>query len=593
MKSSSLLGKFLVWRLKHISNKNLLFILGILIGIASGLAAVILKTVTHYIKQFLTSGFENEYLNYFYFAYPLVGIILTTLFIVYLNRDRLGHGLSHILYSISRKSGMIERDKMYSHMATSSLTVGFGGSVGLEAPIVITGSAIGSNIGSFLHLGPKNRILLIACGTAGAIAAIFNAPIAGVIFAVEVLLIELTIPSFIPILLSAISGNVITKLLLGEAILFNYELEDPFLLEQIPFFILLGVIAGLVSVYFNRSTEFIENKFLKINGRWKKALLGGGLLGALIFLFPPLFGEGFEFIKSILNNNPQELLHNSLVFEYVDIEWVLLIFIFGIMIFKVMAMNLTLSGGGNGGYFAPSLFVGALTGFLFARIINLLDITTKIPVSNFALVGMAGLLSGVLHAPLTGIFIIAEITNGYELIVPLMMVSVISYATIMYFEPHSVYTKQLARRGHLPTKDKDKAILSHLTIKRVTETDLKTIDPEASLGQLVELVATSRRNIFPVVDEENILRGIILLDDIRNVMFKPEKYETVFVKDIMHSPPAVVASNESMDQVMQKFQDTGAWNLPVVDEDKYVGFLSKSKIFSVYRRLLIHHTKEE
>ncbi len=593
MQKDSWLSKFLVWRVKHISNKNLVWILSIVVGIASGLAAVILKSSTHFIQDLLTRDFDIKYLNYLYLAYPLIGIMLSILFIRYLNHNKLGKGLSHILYDIGKRSSLIKRDKTYSHVVTSALTVGFGGSVGLEAPIVTTGSAIGSNIGRFLHMGYKNRSLLIGCGAAGAIAAIFNAPIAGVIFTMEVLLLELTIPSFIPILLAAITGNIVTKVILGEEILFYHEMELTFALGHVPFYIALGIICGLMSVYFTRINSVIEKFFDRFKGRFSKGLIGGVLLGVLILFFPALYGEGFPAIKSLLDNDPAALFNNSFFYGLVENPIFLLVFIAALILLKVMAMTLTISGGGNGGIFAPSLFMGALTGFLFARTNNFLNIAMPIPESNFALVGMAGLVSGVMHAPLTGIFMIAEITSGYELVVPLMLVSAISYATFKYFEPHSIYTKQLAKRGDLLAGDKDRTILTNLKLKRVIEKDLQTITPDKNLGALVELVAKSQRNIFPVVDEENTLNGIILLDDIRQIMFKPEKYETVFVKDLMHPPPAYVSPRDDMDKVMQKFQESGAWNLPVVDDGKYIGFLSKSKIFSIYRRMLINQAKEE
>lgn len=498
MNRNALLSRFLIWRVKHISNNNLVLIISVIVGIAAGLAAVILKSTTHHIQFLLSKAVEVQYLNYLYLLFPIIGIFLTILFIIYLNNNKLGHGLSHILHTISRQSSLIKRDKMYSHMATSALTVGFGGSVGLEAPIVITGSAFGSYFGHLLHLGYKNRTLLIGCGAAGAIAAIFNAPITGVVFTLEVLLLELTVPSFIPILLAAICGNIVTKLFLGENILFAFSLQDPFLLSEVPYYIALGIICAFIAVYFTRLTYSVEEFFLKFKSRFKKGLIGGACLGLLIFIFPPLYGEGFGTIKSILAGHPEELLNNSFLYNYVENQWVVLVFIAGIVLFKVLAMNVTLSGGGNGGYFAPSLFVGALTGFLFARIVNLLGIGGHIPESNFALVGMAGVMSGVLHAPLTGIFIIAEITAGYELIVPLMIVSVIAFATIRYIEPHSIYTKQLARKGDLISHDKDKSVLQRLRIDRVIEKDLLTINPDASLRELVETVSNSKRNIYPI-----------------------------------------------------------------------------------------------
>lgn len=591
MNKPSLLSRFLIWRVKHISNKNLVLIISVIVGIAAGLAAVVLKSGTHYIQELLTKTSSVQFVNYFYFVFPLIGILLTVTFVVFLNKGKLGHGLSHLLHTISKKSSLVPRDKTYSHMATSALTVGFGGSVGLEAPIVITGGAIGSTLGHVMHLGYKNRTLLIGCGAAGAIAAIFNAPITGVVFTLEVLLLQLTIPSFIPILLAAITGNVVTKLLLGEDVLFTFSLTDPFLLSHIPFFIMLGIITGILSVYFTRLTHAIEEYTVnRFKSRWTKALIGGFLLGLLIVLFPPLYGEGFGAIKSILAGNPEALLNNSPFYQFINNQSIMLLVIAAIVLMKVFAMNFTIAGGGNGGFFAPSLFVGALTGFLFARLFNILGLFEAIPESNFALVGMAGVMSGVLHAPLTGIFLIAEITSGYELIVPLMIVSVISYGTVRYFEPLSLYTKQLERRGELLVRDKDRIVLNTMKLDRVIERDLKTIHPDATLGELVKLVSKSNRNIFPVVDEENLLHGIILLDDIREIMFKLRKYKSTYVKDLMHAPPAFVSSTENMDEVMQKFQKTGAWNLPVVDDDKYVGFLSKSKIFTIYRSLLIKQT---
>lgn len=592
MNPQKLLHKFLVWRARHLSLTHFALLLGVLVGIASGLAAVILKTSTHFIQHLLTAQYDFDPFNYLYLAYPLVGMLLTTLFVIYLNRGKLGHGLTNIIYSISKRGAYIERDKTYSHMVTSALTVGFGGSVGLEAPIVTTGSAIGANLAQIFHLSYQKRSLLIGCGAAGAIAGIFNSPITGVVFALEVLMIELTVPSLIPLLLSAVTATVTSRLLIGEDILFNFELAEAFAIRDIPQYILLGGVAGMVSVYFSRMLGKIEFPLLKIENRYKRTLIGGSLLGVMIFLLPPLYGEGYETLKDILTGHPEHLLEGSLFHNFQDNVWVVWGFIIVLVFAKVVASSLTIGGGGNGGVFAPSLFTGGLLGFGFARISNLLGISHDISETNFGMVGMAGIISGVMHAPLTGIFLVVEITSSYELIIPLMLVSGLAYATIHYFEPHSIYTKQLAMKGHLTSGNKDKQVLTFLQMGKVIETDLVTVKPNDTLGQLADVIAHSHRNIYPVVDEDQILRGIITLDDVREIMFQRDKYETVKVKDLSHSPPAMIKMGDEMEAVMAKFDETGAWNLPVVQDGKYVGFLSKSKIFSSYRRLLVNQAKE-
>lgn len=589
----SLLRKFLLWRARHLSLTRFTLILGVVVGLAAGLAAVVLKTTVHFIQQLLTAQQGVSTFNYLYLAFPLLGMLLTTLFVVYLNRNKLGHGLSNILYNIAKKGANIERDKTYSHMATSALTVGFGGSVGLEAPIVTTGAAIGSNLAQLFHLSYQKRSLLIGCGAAAAIAGVFNSPITGVVFALEVLLLELTIPSFIPLLLAAVTGTVVSRLLIGEDILFNFKLADAFAIKDIPHFLLLGVVAGLVSVYFSRMVERIEFPMLKINNRFRRTLLGGSLLGIMIFILPPLYGEGYETLKAVFAGHPEDALKGSLFQSLRHNGWVVWAFLITLVFAKVVASSLTIGGGGNGGVFAPSLFTGGLLGFGFARFSNLLGLTHSVSESNFGLVGMAGLISGVMHAPLTGIFLVVEITTTYELIIPLIIVSGVAFATVKYFEPHSLYTKQLALKGHLTSGNKDKQVLTFMQIQKVIETDLHTIKPEATLGQLVEVIAHSQRNIYPVVDDALFLRGIITLDDVREIMFNREKYDTVLVKDLLHSPPAVINMGEDMEAVMAHFDETGAWNLPVVQDGKYVGFLSKSKIFSSYRRLLVNQAKEE
>jgi len=519
-------------------------------------------------------------------------MLLTVIFIKYFNRNKLGHGITNVLYCISQKSSFMEKDKMYSHMVSSALTVGFGGSAGLEAPIITTGSAIGSNLGSMFHLNYKQRTLLIGCGAAGATAGIFNSPIAGVVFVLEILLLDLSVSSFIPLLISSVAGAVMAKFLLGEQILFAFVVKDVFTISQIPLYIVLGILAGVFSIYFTRLTISTETFLLRYKSRFSKATYGGLLLGALIFVLPPLYGEGYVVLKDLLTGNEQNLLSKSLFAGWADNAWLLLVFLVAAMVMKVVATSLTLGGGGSGGIFAPSIFVGGFMGFCLARLINLSFVPFSISETNFALVGMAGIISGVMHAPLTAIFLIFEITSSYELILPLMIVAAIAYATISYFEPYSIYASQLARKGHLISHDKDKEVLTRMKLERVIETDLVTILPDASLQELINKILSTKRNIFPVIDDEGHLKGIITLDDIREIMFRHEMYENVKVNQLMRPAPAIVSRGESMADVMKKFDETGAWNLPVIDDGKYLGFLSKSKIFSIYRRLLIDQSKE-
>ncbi len=590
--ASILLRKFLIWRIRHISSKNFLLILSVIIGITSGIAAILLKRIVFEIRDLLTKGFDTTQQHYVYVIYPFIGLLLTACYIYFLNRNKLGGGISNILYCISKKSSIIERDKMYSHFTTSALTVGFGGSVGLEAPIVTTSSAVASNLGRLMHLDRKQRTLLIGCGAAAATAAIFNAPITGIVFVLEVLLLDFNIRSFIPILLASVTGAITSKLLPGEDILFNLHITDPFIVKQLPLYVLLGLLSGVLSVYFSKWINAVEERFTKIHNRFNKAVYGGIALGILVFVFPPLYGEGFEMIRAILSGHPEKLLNNSFFYEWINLSWGIVILTLGIVVFKIVATGITIGGGGSGGIFGPSLFIGSLMGFAFSRICNLAIPGIELSESNFVLVGMAGVMSGILHAPLTSIFLIAELSTGYELMLPLILVSAISYATTIYFEPYSIYTKQLARKGDLIDHNKDKQVLTLLSLRRVIEKDLKTIEPDKTLGDLVKVVSKSNRNIFPVVDEGQVLCGIILLDDIREIMFNPELYDDTFVRDIMHMPPGYVFIEDPMDVVMKKFQDSGAWNLPVIDEEKYVGFLSKSKIFSVYRTLLINQDKQ-
>ncbi len=566
-------------------------ILSGIVGIIGGVAAVTLKTLVHWIQIFL-QDLQSNWTQYLYVIFPLLGIVITAWIARKILKERLGHGITGILYGISKKSSIIPRVKMYSQMITSAVTVGFGGSVGLESPIVVTGSAIGSNIGQLMHLNYKQRTLLIGCGAAAAISGIFNSPVAGVIFTIEVILTEVTIAAFIPLLIASVVGSLVSMLFLGEDVLFSFDLKDPFLASDVPFYLILGLICGLVSVYFTRATLYAESLAHRIRNKMSRAIVGGLALGIIIFLFHPIYGEGYETIKDILNGDSENLLNNSLFLPNVDNTTYLVLFGLAVLLIKPIATGLTIGAGGNGGIFAPSLFVGGMTGFLFSQGFNMLNFSKSLSVSNFTLVGMCGVMSGVLHAPLTAIFLIAEITSGYTLFLPLMLVSAIALSTNYKFESYSFYTGKLIKAGDLIPYDKDKQVLSLIRIDKMIEKDLLKIAPECTLGDLVELVRKSKRNIFPVVNEQEVLLGIITLDDIREIMFDKEYQKSVIVETLMHRPPDTVGPTDKMLDVMAKFEKTAAWNLPVIEHGKYLGFVSKSRIFNAYRTKLKRQHKE-
>jgi len=586
------LVKFLIWRMKHISNNNFILILSGVVGLVSGLAAVTLKESVHYIQAFLSTFRDNTDFNYLYIAFPLIGIVFTVIIAKYFLNEQLGHGITRILLSISKQSSIVRRTMMYSRMVTSAITVGFGGSVGLEAPIVVTGSAIGSNLGRLTHMNYKKRTLLIACGASGAISAIFNSPIAGVIFAIEVILTDVTINKFIPILISSVMGQLVMLTFVGDDILFSFILQDPFLARHTHYYILLGIACGIMSVHFTRLTYLIENQIQKVKNSWNRAILGGIGLAIIILIFPPIYGEGYATIKGLLNGDEGALFDLSFFGGGSDSTLVVITFLFAVLVVKPIASALTLGSGGSGGIFAPSLFMGGIGGYLFARTVNFVLPAAEISASNFTLVGMCGVMSGVLHAPLTAIFLIAEITGGYTLFVPLMIASAISYITVNYFEPHSLYTKGLIEAGDLIQHDKDRQVLSLMNLKKIIESDLLTIDANAKLEDLVSLVKKSKRNIFPVINEAHGLEGIITLDDIRESMFDENARKTVIVREIMQKPPTTVDPTDSMNMVMNKFEVTQAWNLPVIENGRYIGFLSKSRIFNAYRKKLIRQDRE-
>lgn len=589
--TKNLLGRFLIWRVRNISQKHLTLILSFVIGVVSGLAAVILKNTIHFTYQLLTEGFTIEHQNWLYLAYPLIGIFITVLFTRYVIKDDISHGVTKILHAFSRKGGNLKSHNSFSSIIGSTFTIGFGGSVGAEAPIVLTGASMGSSLGRMFHLNYKTITLLVGCGATGGIAGIFKAPIAGLFFTLEVLMLDLTMASIVPLLISSVTATSIAYFFMGKGAEFAFHLESQFLFNNLPWYIILGILAGFISLYMTWGSMHSEERIAKIKNPFLKLLLGGSILSLLIFIFPPLYGEGYSTITSLLSGETDVIVENTFFYNFRDNNLVIMGFLLLLIIFKVLATASTNGSGGVGGIFAPTLFTGGVAGFLLARLVNDLG-WVALPESYFTLAGMAGLMAGVMHAPLTAIFLIAEITNGYALLIPLILTSTASYMTIMYFEPHSLYTKRLAKKGELLTHHKDKAVLTLMRLNKVLETDFLTVRPEQTLGELVKVIAKAKRNIFPVINANNKLLGIVTLDDIRQIMFNDELYNTTKVKDLMTIPPAFIESGENMDQVMRKFEETGAWNLPVVENGKYLGFVSKSKIFSVYRRVLIHFSDE-
>jgi CIC family chloride channel protein len=588
----SLLLRFISWREQHVKERHFVLFLSLLVGVFTALAGTLLKRLVEFIKEFLTENFEVTSGNWQYLVYPVIGIFLTGLFIRYVVKDDIGHGVTKILYAISRRQSRIRRHNTWSSVIASAITIGFGGSVGAEAPIVLTGSAIGSNLGSLFRMDHKTLMLLVGCGAAGAVAGIFKAPIAGLVFTLEVLMIDLTMASLLPLLVSSVTAATVSYILNGFDAMFLFHLDSPFIMGRIPAVILLGIVCGLMSLYFTRMTGLIEDLFRRFRNPYAKLALGGSMLSILIFLFPSLYGEGYDTIELLLNGTSaadwDTVMNGSLFYGYTGM---LLIYLCCVIGFKVFATCATNGGGGCGGIFAPSLFLGCITGFVMAHFCNVFDLAPYIPYlpeKNFALLGMAGLMSGVMHAPLTGIFLIAELTGGYDLFLPLMMVSVSAYLTIMVFEPHSIYSMRLAKSGELITHHKDRAVLTLMNIQSVVETNFTTVYPDMDLAQMVSAIAKSHRNIFPVIEKTGELIGIVSLDDIRHIMFRQELYHRFRVEKFMVTPPERIYITDSMEDVMRKFDESKAWNLPVVDEaGHYKGFVSKSKIFNTYRQVLV------
>lgn len=577
------------WREKHIKEKNFLIILALVVGVLCGFAALLLKLLIHTISGTLTAHLSTTTANWPYLVLPMVGIMIVTLYVRYIVKDNISHGVTRVLYSISQRKSRLKRHNMYTSVVASSITIGFGGSVGAEGPIVYTGAAIGSNIGQAFRLSPRILMLLVGCGAAAGIAGIFRAPIAGMLFTLEVLMIDLTGTTIMPLLISSISAATVAYVFEGYSAEFFFYQSEPFYTSKIPYVILLGIFTGFISLYFTKIIGMMESMFGRIENIGVKILTGGMLLAVLIFLFPPLYGEGYRAINCLLDGNSTAILDGSFFYVDRDSIWFLGIYIGCIILTKVFATSATNGAGGVGGTFAPSLYVGAMAGFLFAYVLNNFEIGMGVSDKNFTLMGMAGVMSGVMHAPLMAIFLTAEMTGGYNLFLPLLIVSTLSYGTVKIFEPYSIYTMRLAKRGELLTHHKDKAVLTLLKVDNVIERDFKSVRPEMNLKEMVDVIATSSRNLFPVVDENGNFKGIVLLDDIRNIMFRPDLYRKMHVQKFMSMPPAKIDIHDPMDSVMKKFDDTNAWNLPVVDGSIYVGFVSKSKIFNSYRRVLRHY----
>lgn len=585
--------KLLRWREDHIPEKSFVVILAIIIGVASGLAAVLLKFLIGTISGLVNSVTEASQANYYYLVFPIIGIFLTGIYVRYVVRDNISHGVTRVLYAIAQKKSRLKFYNMYASLASSSVTIGCGGSVGAEGPIVFTGAAIGSNLGQAFRLSPHMLMMLVGCGAAAGIAGIFKAPIAGVLFTVEVLMLDLTAGSVMPLIMASVAGATVAYVFTGYNVEFFFTQSEMFYTSRIPYVVLLGVFCGLVSVYFTKMIEVIERMFGRISRPRYRFFLGSILLSVLIFVFPPLFGEGYESINYLLNGHVEQIFNNSLFYGMRSSVGATLLLVGALCFMKVFATSATNGGGGVGGTFAPSLYVGCMAGFLFAYAVNslgIVDPTMPLSTKNFALVGMAGVMAGVMHAPLMAIFLTAEMTGGYSLFLPLLIVAAISYGTSRIFSNYSIYTKRLALQGELLTHQKDKTVLTLLKMDSVIETDFIPVHPDMSLKQMVDVISKSKRNLFPVTDDDGQLLGVVLLDDIRNIMFRPDLYRRMHVKRFMSMPPAKVELGTPMDQVMKMFDNTGAWNLPVVEEGRYVGFVSKSKIFNSYRQVLKHYS---
>lgn len=568
--------------LSEVSEKNKIYILSILVGLLSGTAAFMLKNFIHYVGHFLTKHFKDSDESYFYLAYPLIGILISVIIVKYFIKDDISHGVSKILSKLSKKQSYIKAHNMFSSMITSGFTIGFGGSVGAEAPIVYTGAAIGSNISEIFRLNQNQVRLLIGCGATGAIAGIFKAPIAGIMFTLEVLMLDLTMASLIPLLLSGITAATLAHFFMGDSVLFHFSVQNQFDYGNLHYYIALGIFSGFISLYFTRTGMFVESRVKRIAKTYQRLLFGGISMGIMVFLFPSLWGEGYDFINKIFSGEGADLLNNSIFYGLKSEPHYLLIILILILILKVVAMAITTSSGGVGGIFAPTLFMGAVGGYILSLGLNTYFGLNLSP-ANFALVGMGSLMAGVMHAPLLGIFLIAEITGGYQLLVPLIVSSTVAYVTITRFEPHSIYAKRLAEAGNLVTHHKDKAAMHFMNVKDLIETDFEIVSPDLNLGQLTYYIARSKRDLFPVVDESGIMQGMLKMNDVRNLMFEQDLYEKITVRDLMYMPEFYISPNDPMELIVEKFKSCKRYNLAVIDDGKYIGFISRGNVFSAYR----------
>ncbi len=592
LKSKSLFRKFLIWRYKHVSERQFVFILSILVGFLAGIGTVLLKNLTHYIRLLFELDFFNNYQNSLYFIFPIIGLLLVYLIKQIWLKKHIGHGISSTLYAISKLGGIIPKYNIYAGLITAPLTAGFGGSVGLQGPAVSVGAALGSNAARFFHMNQKTRMLLIGCAAAGAMASMFKAPIAAIIFAVEIFSLDIAFTSLIPLLLASVSAVVTSYFFLGTDILLRFELSDKFQINDIGFYIILALITGLASVYFSKVFFAITNFFKQFKSRAKRLLIGGLAIGTILYFIPALYGEGYGIMNNLLKGDHLSAIGKTPFNIDLSNIWIVIALLLGIAIFKAIAMTTTFGAGGVGGVFIPTLVMGSALGNAFAKVINNLGLDFSVSESNFTLIGMTGLMAGVLHAPLTAIFLIAEITGGYELFVPLMLVSAISFSITKYYISHSIYTLKLAQRGELMTHDKDKNVLMVMNIDKIIETNFIILKPEMKLRDILKnAVAKSSRNHFPVVDNEHRFLGVIRLDDIRHMMFDSDLYDKVDASSLMHGNTDVITyEKDSMNVIMEKFKKSGVWNLPVIKNGKYHGYISKSKLLTAYRQQLINFT---
>lgn len=589
----SLLRKFLIWKYKHISERQFVYLLSILVGFLAGIGTVTLKNLTYYIGHFFTQYIFKDYQTTLYFILPIIGLLLVYIIKQTWLKKHIGHGISSTLYAISKLNGIIPRYNIYASLITAPLTAGFGGSVGLQGPAVSVGSALGSNAARLFHMNTKTRMLLIGCAAAGAMASMFKAPIAAIVFAVEIFSLDIAFTSLVPLLLASVSAVVTSYLFLGTDVLLRFELTDKFQVNDIGFYAVLGLVTALASVYFSKVFFTITNFFKQFESRAKRLLIGGLAIGTMLYVIPPLYGEGYGIMNNLLKGDHLSAIGNTPLNLDLSNIWIVIGLLLGISAFKAIAMTTTFGAGGVGGVFIPTLVMGSALGNAFAKIINNIGFGFHVSESNFTLIGMTGLMAGVLHAPLTAIFLIAEITGGYELFVPLMLVSTISFAITKYFVSHSIYTLKLAERGELMTHDKDQNVLMVLDIDKVIETNFIILKPEMKLGDILKnAVAKSSRNHFPVVNNEHEFLGVIRLDDIRHMMFNSDLYDKVNASSLMHADAGIIDyDQDSMNDIMDKFKSSGAWNLPVTKNGKYYGYISKSKLLTAYRQQLINFTK--